>query len=118
MSQYDSTAASRIPASANSNNATVAKASGGVLRGVQLNNATAGVKYLKFYDKATTPAPASDNALLMATFALPASSVFTAFGMEQKFLNGISYALVTGSGDTDNTSVAANDILGLNVFFV
>lgn len=106
---------SRIPSSAATNNATVAKASAGELYAVTGYNSNAALRYLKFYNKATTPAPAADTPFL--TIALPPT---TAFGLNFdgfKFSTGISYALVTGSGDTDNTSVGAGDILGLNVCF-
>lgn len=117
--QRKSISTSRLPASANSNNATVVKASAGDVFTIIGLNATAGVKYLKLYNKATAPAPGTDNALLMAVFALAASSPFSfqlaASGLY--FATGIGFALVTGASDTDNTSVAANDILGLNLLY-
>jgi hypothetical protein len=118
MSGFDCSPANRIPSAANTNNATSAKVGSGTFRGFWLYNATAGVKYLKIYDIATVPNPASDNAKLIGTFALKPSDVVQCLGLEQKFNLGLGYALVTGATDTDNTAVAAGDILGLNVFFV
>lgn len=114
------TAANRIPSAAGSNNATVVKASAGRLWHVNGFNAAAAVRYIKFYDKATAPAPATDNTLLALVFALQASVPFSfALGgmWGFPFLTGIGFALVTGASDTDNTAVTAADILGLNVVY-
>jgi hypothetical protein len=107
---------SRIPSSANSNNATVAKASAGSVKFIDAVNTTGAVIYLKLYNKATAPAPATDNALLMATIALPANSSRNV-DLGIAFSAGISYALVTGASDTDNTSVGAGAVVGLNVAY-
>lgn len=110
---------SRIPSSAASNNATVVKAAVGKVYQISGLNTNAAVRYLKLYNKATAPAPGTDNALLLAVFALGATQVFNfslgAFGLY--FPTGIGLALVTGASDTDNTGVGAGDILGLNVLF-
>lgn len=106
---------SRIPSSAATNNATVAKASYGGLHVVTGYNNNAAIRYLKFFDKATAPVPGTDTPFL--TITLPPT---TAFGLNfdgLKFMNGIGYALVTGAGDADNTAVGAGDILGLNVCY-
>src|SRR6266850_1009261 len=105
----------RVPSSAANNNATVVKASYGGLHVVTGYNSTVAVKYLKFYNKATTPAPATDVPFL--TIALPPSTGFALNFSGLKFPLGIGFAIVTGSGDTDNTGVASGDILGLNVSF-
>lgn len=114
---FDAHGVSRIPSSAASNNATVAKATGGNLTTVLGFNATAGVKYLKLYNKATAPAPATDAALLKLVIALPPTTAFAFNFAGIIFPDGISYALVTGAADADNTAVAAADVLGLNVCF-
>lgn len=110
---YDPGIASRIPSSAATNNATVAKASPGTLAGFDVFNTNAAARYLKFYDKATTPAPATDVPVL--TFYLGPTAPRTVFGIDFKFLVGIGYALVTGAADADNTAVGAGELTGLNV---
>lgn len=109
----------RLVTSAATNNATLVKNTPGDVFHIVGFNATAGVKYLKFYNKASTPAPASDAALIKAVFALPASAVFSfnfsSFGFY--FDTGVGYAIVTGTSDTDNTAVASGDILGLNILY-
>jgi hypothetical protein len=100
--------------SAASTNATVVKASAGALSWIYAVNLNAAVRYLNLYDKATTPAPATDNALLIAKLPIPASATGAGFMLPipggAAFPNGISFALVTGASDTDATAVAANEI--------
>ena len=105
--------------SALSNNATVVKAGPGSIVSIVASNINAAIRYLKLYDKATTPAPASDNALLLCVIALPAngSPVFIAPPSGLQFAAGISFVLVTGISDTDNTSVAASEQL-VNIQYV
>lgn len=105
--------------SAASNNATVVKAGPGSVLSIVASNINAAVRYLKLYDKATTPAPATDNALLHTVIALPANGapVSHIFPHGLQFATGISYALVTGITDTDNTSVAVSEQL-INIQFV
>lgn len=103
--------------SAASNNATAVKASPGKLHKVIVNNINAAVRYIKFYDKASAPAPGSDTVKL--ALAVPAGTVqvfnFGDIGVD--FATGIAFALVTGISQTDNTSVAASELL-VNVVYV
>ena len=107
---YETTAGGFV--SAATNNATVVKASAGWLHWLSVSNKNAAVRYLKVYNKATTPAPASDNALLVFRLEIPVSSLtplFIAFPQPIYCSSGIGIALVTGISDTDNTSVAASE---------
>jgi hypothetical protein len=65
----------RLVSSAATNNATNIKGSAGDVFLIQGFNATAGVKYLKLYNKATAPTVGTDTPFV--TFALPASAPFT-----------------------------------------
>jgi hypothetical protein len=110
-----SSTASRIPSSANSVNATAAKASAGKLYSVNGFNSSASVTYLKFYDKATAPTVGTDTPVL--TLALPALSVFSYDLGGLAFATGIGYGLTTVAADNGTTAVAAGAILGLNVVY-
>jgi len=110
-----SSTASRIPSSANSDNATAAKASAGKLYSVNGFNSSASVTYLKFYDKATAPTVGTDTPVL--TLALPALSVFSYDLGGLAFATGIGYGLTTVAADNGTTAVAAGAILGLNVVY-
>jgi len=76
-----------------------------------LYNTNAAVHYVKLYNKTSAPASASDTPVRTigvltggkATLSLPCGMVFG---------TGIGIAVVTGSADTDNTSVGAGDITG------
>lgn len=70
-----STTAARLPSSAASNNATLISANPGAIYSVNGYNASAGVIYLKFYDKATAPTVGTDTPVL--TYALPATAAFS-----------------------------------------
>lgn len=109
------TTVSRIPSSANTTNATAAKASAGKLFSVNGYNSTATVTYLKFYDKSTAPTVGTDTPAL--TLALPASAVFNYDLGGIAFATGIGYGLTTVAADNGTTAPAAGAILGLNVVF-
>lgn len=111
-----SSAVARLASAANSINATVVKASAGDVFKITGFNAGA-ITYLNLYNKATTPAPATDNALLMTRFYLPANASFTFSLDDLYFSSGISYALVLNNSETDATAVAAAAVLGLNITY-
>lgn len=108
-------AASRIPSSANTTNATVAKASAGDVFRVSGFNDNAAVRYLKLYNKATAPTVGTDTPLV--TLALPPDAVFDYDLSGMYFSTGISFALTTGAADADTGAVASADILGLNIVY-
>lgn len=96
--------------SAATNNATSLKASAGHLCYVIASNVNAAVRYLKFYNKATAPNPASDTPVLVVP--LPPSSAFCSISFGENpvyFSTGIAFAIVTGIGDSDNTATAASE---------
>jgi hypothetical protein len=109
----------RLVSAAATTNATLVKNAAGRVFKIRGYNAKAAVCYLKLYNKATAPAPATDNALLMASFALKASDMFDIDFTPQGygFSTGIGFALTGASSDTDATALVAADIVGLNIFY-
>lgn len=108
-------AVARLMSSAATTNATSAKATAGDVFSINGNNASAGVIYLKLYNKATAPTVGTDTPFL--TLALKASLPFE-FSFPSLYMGtGIAYALTTGAADADNTAVGAGDILGLNIVY-
>lgn len=106
--------ASRIPSAAGTTNATVAKASAGDLWTITGTNASAAVKYLKFYNVAS--APTVGTTAIVLTLALPVGAF--RFNMAGHYFGtGIAYALTGLAADADTTALAAADILGLNVTY-
>jgi hypothetical protein len=99
--------------SAASNNATFLKASNGGVYGWSISNTNAAWRYVKLYNKASAPAPATDSALLVRTVGIPPGGVVNYFNMagSKSYSTGIALATTTGSSDTDNTSVGAGDLI-------
>lgn len=103
--------------SAASNNATNLKNSAGTLYSLRVTNYnTSAARHLKLYNKASTPAPATDTPFdvicVPAAVSSTQPSVVTWSGpaVGVAMGTGIGYAIVAGSGDTDNTSVGAGDV--------
>lgn len=97
-----------------SNNATSVKTTPGQLGGINFSNTNAATRYVKFYDKASTPSPATDAVKWPVTVpggSLSAPSVVLWNNAEGiAFSTGIAYAVVANMSDTDNTSVTAGDM--------
>jgi hypothetical protein len=108
---------SRIPSAANTTNATSAKASAGELHKASAYNATASLKYLKIYNKASAPTVGSDTPVL--TLPIPPNGTlnhdFPNGGFY--FATGIAYALTGAAADADSTALAANDVVGVNIVY-
>lgn len=97
--------------SAASTNATSTKASAGTLGGWSFFNTSAGTKFVKFYNKASSPTVGTDTPFL--TVPLPAgggSNIAIDAGMPMA--TGIAYAITGAVADSDTTAVAANDVVG------
>lgn len=98
-------------ASAATNNATSIKTSAGQIYGLTLSNSNAAARYVKLYNKASAPAPATDTALLKKTILVPPGACIvlnSAVGIV--FSTGIAFATTVSLTDNDNTSVGANDL--------
>lgn len=108
---------SRILSAAASTNATSVKPSVGRVYAIQGYNASASVRYVKLYNKASAPTVGTDTPI--KTLAIPPGSGF-AFDWPHgySFATGIALALTTGSADADTGALTAGDILGLNVDYV
>lgn len=102
--------ASRVKAAA-STNATNLKASAGQVYGWALFNNTSSAKFLKFYNKASSPTVGTDTPLF--TVIIPASGGTNIhFGMGVPFGTGIAYAITGAVADSDTTSTASDDVHG------
>lgn len=101
--------------SANTTNPTVVKAGAGTIYSLVCFNLNAAVRYLKLYNRSSTPSPETGGTPI--TIPIPANvngagfSVPIPFGWD--FSTGISYRLTTGVGDSDANAVAANEVFVL-----
>lgn len=95
------------------NNATVIKNSMGTIGSITAINITATIHYLKFYNKDTTPSPASDTPV--AVYPIPASTDGAGLTINipsgLRFSKGISFAIVKGIASNNNTSADANAVV-------
>ncbi len=72
-------------------------------------NASAGIKYVRLYDKATAPTVGTDVAFRV--YAIPAGlSLTVAFPGGDQFALGLGIAITGAAPYNDNTAVAANDV--------
>ena len=98
--------------SAASTNATSVKASAGAVGFIYAVNLNAAVRYLKLYNKASSPTVGTDTPI--ATLPIPASATGAGFMIPipggVAFTTGVALALTTGAADSDTGAVAANEI--------
>lgn len=94
-------------------NATVVKASPGQVFSWNMSNINAAPAYVKIYDKATTPVVGTDIPKLTITLPGSAAGALNISDLLEPafFSNGISFAIVTGAADNNNTGVAAGDVV-------
>lgn len=106
----------------NTNNAAVVKASAGRLFSLHIHNRTATDYefFVKIYDKATTPAPATDTALIKLRFnCLAGRDTHIRFSDRGvAFASGIGVAVTKLVADNDNTSLTAVNDGILNMSYV
>lgn len=103
--------------SAATTNATSLKGSAGTVYSIFAVNLNASIRYLKLYNKATSPTVGTDTPVL--TLPIPAATTGAGFTWNPQggldFSTGIAYATTTGATDADTGAVAANEIfLGIS----
>lgn len=89
-------------------NATVVKASAGVLKSVHIYNNAAYPVYAKFHNTASAPTAGASVLLTVAVQAGQARD-FVLPGGGRAFAAGIGMTVVKGIADSDTTAVALND---------
>ena len=94
---------------ADTNLHTVKSAAGRVFR-IEVMNTGSGAAYLRLYNKASNPAPASDTPV--RRYTIPGNTAGAGFVMEylkgRYFSTGIAYDITGAAGDNDTTALAAN----------
>lgn len=110
-------APARLLTAAASTNPTSVKASAGRVYKIIGYNASATVKFLKLFNKASAPVTGTDTPVV--TIPLPPSKEFSIdlgpFGMY--LATGIAYAITGAVADLDNTALAAGDVVGMNLWY-
>lgn len=100
-----------------STNATSVKASAGNIFGLCVVNNSSAVKFLKLYNKASAPTVGTDVPVVVFGIAANGGQVSIDHTWNiPRFSTGIAYAITGAVGDTDTTTVAANDVSGWIVY--
>jgi hypothetical protein len=93
-------------------NATLVRPVPTVLKAWSIVNTSAAIKYVRFYNKATAPVPASDAALIEWRMPLAAGQrsdvSFSSGGIW--FPAGLAFDITGAAADTDATATAAGDV--------
>ncbi len=100
--------------SAATTNATSVKGSAGTLYSITASNINAAVRYLKIYDKASSPTVGTDVPKLV--FAIPGATTGGGTNIPiglpgVEFTLGIGIAMTTGAADADTGAVALSEII-------
>jgi hypothetical protein len=94
-------------------NANVVKASPGNLYSIVAIGLTSTVRYLKLYNKATSPTVGTDVPLM--TIPVPANTqgagISIPFSMGVNFPLGIALSITSGLADNDTGTILANDVV-------
>ena len=104
--------------SAASTNATTIKGSAGQVYGVLCFNTNAAARYLKLYNKATSPTVGTDTPVITITIPGGTTGGGVSFELPQgiAFATGIASAITTGAADADTGAVASAEIIA-HVFY-
>jgi hypothetical protein len=101
--------------SAGSTNATNVKASAGQLYGWSIQNTSSSARYVKIFNKASSPTVGTDTPVLNL-YIPPTSGNNFSSDTGIAFATGIGFAITSGPTDTDSGAVSASDVL-LNLFY-
>lgn len=95
--------------SAASTNATSVKAAASRLVGWSITNANASQRFVKIYDKASTPTVGTDTPIL--TIGVAANSDTSESGLGIPISNGLAFATTTAAADSDTGAVGEDDLI-------
>jgi hypothetical protein len=104
--------------SAATTNLTLVSPKPAMVTGWSIANTSTSPRYVRLYDKATAPVPATDAALIDLRFPIPAGTQAEAqLGTNASwFHSGLGLDITGGPADTDATAVAAGDV-SINIFY-
>lgn len=114
-SLYKSNTSAILPTSAASTNATSVSDVPVDLFSISIYNGNAAVRYLKIYDKSSSPTVGTDTPSLI--IPLPPSQLTRLDWAKGHYLSlGLAYALTTGAANSD-TGAVGTDITGLTITY-
>lgn len=96
-----------------STNAAVVKNGAGQLYGWVISNSNASARFLKIYNKATSPTVGTDTPIM--TIPIPGNTSWVTghveFAMGIPFSTGIGLAITSGVADSDTGAISANEVV-------
>jgi hypothetical protein len=104
--------------SAATTNATSIKSSAGVLYGWSIQNTNAAQRYVKLYNKASSPTVGTDTPVI--TLLIPGASAGAGNNLSGPAINfstGIALATTVNPTDSDTAAVALDDLI-INLFYI
>lgn len=107
----------RLPQSLATNNAAAIKTSACKLAKIIGYNASTSVRYLRIYNKSSAPTVGTDTPVLIIPLAPSSNFEFNLADIGLHLTTGMSIAITGNAASNDNTAIAANDILGLNIIY-
>lgn len=107
----------RLPQSLATNNAAAIKTSACKLAKIIGYNASTSVRYLRIYNKSSAPTVGTDTPILIIPLAPSSNFEFNLADIGLHLTAGMSIAITGNAASNDNTAIAANDILGLNIIY-
>ena len=110
----------RLVSAAGSVNNTLVSSSVTRVHAIYATNANVSARYLKLYNKATTPAAGTDTPYM--TLYLPTTNVnggFCKFEFPSPVVlsTGLGYALTTAVADNDTGALTAADVVALSIVY-
>lgn len=106
----------RLVSAAASTNATSVKTSAGDVFRITGFNANAAARYIKLYNLAVAPTVGTSTPV-WTEYLAPQAKFIIDFPTPLYFSTGISYALTTGSADSDTGALTAGDVLAMNIAY-
>lgn len=110
-------AVAKLASSGATTNAANIKSTAGRMLVVTGYVAAASVRWLKLYNKATSPVPGTDTPVFSIPLP-PGPIALNLLPIGYYFSSGISYAVTANAADNDNTVIAVGDILQLDFHYI
>lgn len=115
-SLYKANLTATLPSCAASTNATNVATTACEVFSIAAYNAAASVRYVKFYNKASSPTIGTDVPVVILAIA-PASWAQLNWAKGLYLSTGLGYGIVTGAADNNTTAPSAADVTALNISY-
>ena len=115
-SLYKANLTSFLDACAASTNATNVTTAATEIFSISAYNAAASVRFVKIYNKASSPTVGTDIPIAVLAIA-PASFARLDWAKGLYLSSGLSFGIVTGAANSNTTAPSANDVVSLTISY-